>query len=179
MYQLKPQKCFALTKKGCDNEQNIPVILKKKKSMHISDFKKWHWYKMIPSYVCETCAHPAHHMFDLLPSGRCYRSIRTRTNRLRNSIFPQAITALNTNGHWHTHTRVRMHTHMPRTMCNNCKTLYIFIYLFLILTLCCLVLFTCTFYSILCCVYTWMLLEFHCTLCNDNKRILILKSDHL
>lgn len=35
--------------------------------------------------------HPAFPLFELLPSGRRYRSIRTRTNRLRNSFFPQAI----------------------------------------------------------------------------------------
>ena len=40
---------------------------------------------------------------------RRYRSIRTRTN----SFFPQAITALNTNGHWHTHT----HTHTTQGQC--------------------------------------------------------------
>ena len=51
--------------------------------------------------------HPAHHLFELLPSGRRYRSIRTRTNRLRNSFFPQAITALNLKGHWHTHGNVQ------------------------------------------------------------------------
>ncbi|XP_073340808.1 uncharacterized protein [Pagrus major] len=38
--------------------------------------------------------HPAHHLLHLLPSGRRYRSIRTRTTRLRNSFFPQAITSV-------------------------------------------------------------------------------------
>ncbi|XP_078793907.1 uncharacterized protein LOC144987939 [Oryzias latipes] len=48
--------------------------------------------------------HPAFSLFELLPSGRRYRSIRTRTNRLRNSFFPQEITIRNT----HTSTN---HTH--------------------------------------------------------------------
>lgn len=51
-------------------------------------------------------------------------------------------------------------------MCNNYTTLYIFIYVFFILTLhYCLVRFTLS----LCCLYTC------CPLCSDNKRILILK----
>ena len=35
--------------------------------------------------------HPAHHLFQLLPSGRRYRSIRSRTN----SLYPQAVRLLN------------------------------------------------------------------------------------
>ena len=36
--------------------------------------------------ITRDSTHPAHHLFDLLCSGRHYRSIRTRTNRLRNSF---------------------------------------------------------------------------------------------
>ncbi len=39
--------------------------------------------------------HPSHSLFQLLPSGRRYRSIRTRSARLLNSFFPQAVIALN------------------------------------------------------------------------------------
>ena len=46
--------------------------------------------------ITRDSTHPANHLFDLLPSGRRYRSVRTRTSRLRDSFFPQAITALNT-----------------------------------------------------------------------------------
>ena len=49
--------------------------------------------------ITRDSTHSAHHLFDPLPSGRCYRSIKTRTDRLRNSFFPQAITALNTSRH--------------------------------------------------------------------------------
>ena len=35
--------------------------------------------------------HPSHKLLCLLPSGRRYRSIRTRTTRLRDSFIPQAI----------------------------------------------------------------------------------------
>ncbi len=36
-------------------------------------------------------SHPAHSLFELLPSGQCYRALSTRTTRHKNSIFPQAI----------------------------------------------------------------------------------------
>ncbi|KAI2650776.1 hypothetical protein H4Q32_000841 [Labeo rohita] len=38
--------------------------------------------------------HPSHHLFQLLPSGRRYRSIRARSARLLNSFFPQAVSGL-------------------------------------------------------------------------------------
>ena len=40
-------------------------------------------------------SHPGHKLFELLPSGRRYRSIKTRTNRLKNSFYPTAIISLN------------------------------------------------------------------------------------
>lgn len=46
-------------------------------------------------------SHPAYPMFDLLPSGRRYRSIKSRTSRLMNSFFPWAIRTVNTQGHLH------------------------------------------------------------------------------
>ncbi len=36
-------------------------------------------------------SHPAHSLFELLPSGRRYRALSTRTTRQRNSFFPQEI----------------------------------------------------------------------------------------
>ncbi len=41
--------------------------------------------------------HPGNHLFRLLPSGRRYRSLMAKTERLRKSFFPQAIRLLNTN----------------------------------------------------------------------------------
>ncbi len=43
-------------------------------------------------------SHPAHSLFELLPSGRRYRALSTRTTSHRNSFFPQAIHLMNT---WH------------------------------------------------------------------------------
>ena len=40
-------------------------------------------------------SHPNHRLFALLPSGRRYRVLRSRTSRLRNSFFPAAVTLLN------------------------------------------------------------------------------------
>ncbi|XP_051931225.1 uncharacterized protein LOC127607140 isoform X2 [Hippocampus zosterae] len=39
--------------------------------------------------------HPAHHLFQPLPSGRRYRSMRTKSSRHLNSFFPLAINSLN------------------------------------------------------------------------------------
>lgn len=39
--------------------------------------------------------HPAHHLFATLPFGRCLRSIRSWTTRLKNSFYLQAIRLLN------------------------------------------------------------------------------------
>ncbi len=41
-------------------------------------------------------SHPAHSLFELLPSGRSYRALSTRTTRQRYSFFPQAIHLMNT-----------------------------------------------------------------------------------
>ncbi len=38
----------------------------------------------------------AHSLFELLPSGRRFRTLSTRTTRHRNSFFPQAIHLMNT-----------------------------------------------------------------------------------
>ncbi len=40
-------------------------------------------------------SHPGHNLFALLPSGRHYRSLCTRTSRHKNSFFPYAISSLN------------------------------------------------------------------------------------
>ncbi len=41
--------------------------------------------------------HPGNHHFCLLPSGKCFRSMMAKTERLRRSFFPQAIRLLNSN----------------------------------------------------------------------------------
>ncbi len=41
--------------------------------------------------------HPGNHLFILLPSGKRYRSMMAKTERLRRSFFPQAIRLLKSN----------------------------------------------------------------------------------
>ncbi len=41
-------------------------------------------------------SHPAHSLFELLPSGQRYRALSTRKTRHRNSFFPQAIHLMST-----------------------------------------------------------------------------------
>ncbi len=41
--------------------------------------------------------HPGNHIFRLMPSGKRFRSMMAKTERLRRSFFPQAIRLLNTN----------------------------------------------------------------------------------
>ena len=45
--------------------------------------------------ITKDSSHPGFELFELLPSGRRYRCIRTKTNRFKNSFFPKAITSLN------------------------------------------------------------------------------------
>ncbi len=69
-----------------------------------------HWYNPNPSLqelylsrvrkradkITLDPSHPAHSLFELLQSGRCYRALSTRTTRHRNSFFPQVIHLMNT-----------------------------------------------------------------------------------
>ncbi len=45
--------------------------------------------------IIKDSSHPSHRLLSLLPSGRRLRSIRSRTSRLRDSFFPQAIRLMN------------------------------------------------------------------------------------
>ncbi|XP_054630180.1 transmembrane protein 17A isoform X2 [Dunckerocampus dactyliophorus] len=56
--------------------------------------------------------HPQHSLFTLLPSGRRYRSLKSRTTRLANSFYPQAIRLLNealTHATRNTHTLIALY----------------------------------------------------------------------
>ena len=45
--------------------------------------------------IAKDSSHPSHRLFALLPSGRRYRVLRSRTSRFRNSFIPAAVTLLN------------------------------------------------------------------------------------
>ena len=40
--------------------------------------------------IISDCTHPANHLFESLPSGKRFRSIKTRTTRFSNSFYPKA-----------------------------------------------------------------------------------------
>src|SRR4029434_1421348 len=40
-------------------------------------------------------SHPGHNLFQLLPSGRCYRTLFAKTTRHTNSFFPLAVSLMN------------------------------------------------------------------------------------
>lgn len=44
--------------------------------------------------IIKDSTHPQHSLFTSLPSGRRYRSVKSRTTRLINSFYPQAIRLL-------------------------------------------------------------------------------------
>ena len=45
--------------------------------------------------IIQDSTHPAHNLFELLPSGRRYRVIRSKIERMKNSFFCRAVLALN------------------------------------------------------------------------------------
>ncbi|KAI5085956.1 gastrula zinc finger protein XlCGF28.1-like, partial [Silurus meridionalis] len=49
--------------------------------------------------ILKDSSHPAHRLFTLLPSGRRFRCLRTRTSRLKNSFFPRAVSLVNSDTH--------------------------------------------------------------------------------
>ncbi|KAI5610553.1 gastrula zinc finger protein XlCGF28.1-like [Silurus asotus] len=49
--------------------------------------------------IIKDSLHPSHKLFNLLPSRRRYRNLRTRTSRFRDSFFPSTITLLNSTLH--------------------------------------------------------------------------------
>uniref|UniRef100_A0AAZ3P3X5 Alkylated DNA repair protein AlkB homologue 8 N-terminal domain-containing protein n=1 Tax=Oncorhynchus tshawytscha TaxID=74940 RepID=A0AAZ3P3X5_ONCTS len=46
--------------------------------------------------IVKDFSHPSHRLFSLLPHGKRYRSAKSRSKRLLNSFYPQAIRLLNT-----------------------------------------------------------------------------------
>ncbi len=49
---------------------------------------------LVPKIIKDS-NHPGNHLFILLPSGKRYRSMLAKTERLSRSFFPQAIRLLN------------------------------------------------------------------------------------
>ena len=45
--------------------------------------------------IVKDSSHPCHTLFSLLPHGKHYRSVKSRSKRLLNSFYPQAVGLLN------------------------------------------------------------------------------------
>ncbi len=61
----------------------------------LDDIFAYHCLQKIQN-ILKDSYHSAHNLFELLPSGKRYRSIKTRTTRFMNSFYPKAMTILNT-----------------------------------------------------------------------------------
>ncbi|KAL0161708.1 hypothetical protein M9458_045433, partial [Cirrhinus mrigala] len=70
-------------------ERIIGVHLPNLQDLYISRVKKR------AGNIIQDPSHPGHNLFALLPSGRRYRSLSTKTSRHKNSFFPNAISSLN------------------------------------------------------------------------------------
>lgn len=46
--------------------------------------------------ILKDSSHPANNLFNLLPSQKRLRSVKTRTSRFQNSTYPEAVRLLNT-----------------------------------------------------------------------------------
>ncbi|KAK1793823.1 hypothetical protein P4O66_001550 [Electrophorus voltai] len=53
------------------------------------------WCQTKARRIVKDPIHPNNRLFSLLRSGRRFRSLKTKTERLKRSFFPQAIRALN------------------------------------------------------------------------------------
>ena len=62
--------------------------------------------------ISQDSSHPAHDLFEPLPSSRRFRSIKTRTNCFSTSFFPLAIQALSKLKWFFSHLQ---QTHIPRS----------------------------------------------------------------
>ncbi len=80
--------------------------------------------------IINDSSHPSHRLLSLLPSGRRLCSIRSRTSRLRDSYFPQAIRLMNRKklihptAHSHMHCTLTQFNWTTRTHCTN-TTIYL------------------------------------------------------
>ena len=62
--------------------------------------------------ISQDTSHPAHDLFEPLPSSRRFRSIKTRTNRFSTNFFPLAVQALSKQK-WFSPTRSKHIVHFP------------------------------------------------------------------
>ncbi len=84
------QDCKALQKVVCLAERISGSALHSLQDIYLNRCKS-------RAAIIKDSNHPGNHLFILLPSGKRFRSMMAKTERLRRSFFPQAIRLLNSN----------------------------------------------------------------------------------
>ena len=87
--------CLAADKKALQRVVRTAEKIIRSPLPAIQELYTSHCSKRAMNIIKDT-THPAHRLFSLLPSGKRYRNLRSRTSRLSNSFFPQAIRLINT-----------------------------------------------------------------------------------
>ena len=86
--------CLAADKKALQRVVRTAEKIIRSPLPAIQDLYTSHCYKRAMNIIKDP-THPTHRLFTLLQSGKRYRSVRSRTTRLGNSFFPQAVRLLN------------------------------------------------------------------------------------
>ncbi len=86
--------CTAADKKALQRIINTAQKITGCSLPSLESIARSHYLSRAKNIIKDT-SHPGHHLFNLLPSGRRYRSLRAKTTRLQNSFFPVAIRTLN------------------------------------------------------------------------------------
>ncbi len=86
--------CSSFDRKTLHRVVRIAELIIGHKLPSLQDIYQTHCLRKACSIIKDR-THPAHHLFATLPSGRCLRSIWSRTTRLKNSFYLQAIRLLN------------------------------------------------------------------------------------
>lgn len=73
------------------------------------------------SSIIRNSTHPGHSLFELLPSSKWFRTIRSCTNRQRNSFFPRAVLPLPAQSQ-NKLQELWVHTHTLRTETHTCTS---------------------------------------------------------
>ncbi|KAM9802280.1 uncharacterized protein ACBT44_014616 [Syngnathus typhle] len=119
----------------------------------LKDIYSSHFTRKATAIVCDV-SHPAHCLFDLLPSGKRYRSLRSRTTRLTNSFILQTVRILNSPPP-STLSCITSWPFGPRWLpCTTPLALLLLYFCAIILTVCCM-------YN--CSISTMLILFIHCS----------------
>jgi hypothetical protein len=86
--------CSATDPKALQRVMRTAQYITRAKLPAIQDlFTRWCQRKALK--IAKDSSHPSHRLFSLLPHGKQYRSTNSKSKRLLNSFYPQAIRLLN------------------------------------------------------------------------------------